>query len=158
MTSFRFRLSSKLARTPAELWAHSTSIAGVNEELWPIHMSAPAERLDGDVPLGERLFVSRVTLFRVLLLDLHALTLESLNPGAGFHENSRTLVQRRWEHRRTLVPTSDGGTELSDEISFEPRLAGPVVRRIAERVFLRRHRVLRKKFGGSVEAPKLERF
>jgi ligand-binding SRPBCC domain-containing protein len=153
---YRFRISSRLAADPPVLWEHATSIAGVNEELWPIRMSAPRARLDGEIPLGERLFVSRVTLFGVIPLDLHALALASLEPGKGFVERSKTLLERTWEHRRNLALAPEGGTELVDEVSFEPRLFGSVVQRVVASAFRRRHRVLRRKFGGGDAEPRIE--
>jgi ligand-binding SRPBCC domain-containing protein len=151
-----FRITSTLAVEPARLWEHATSIAGVNQELWPIRMSAPRSRLDESVPLDQKLFVSRVTLFGVIPLDLHELGLAAFEPGKSFHERSRTLLERRWEHRRTLTPRDNGSTELEDDVRFEPRLFAGVVKTVVARVFLRRHRALRRKFGSGDAAPVVE--
>jgi len=153
MTVYRIHLVSPLAARIEQVWEHASSIAGINEELAPLRMSAPPPgRLSEDMPLGVRLFRSRVTLGGLIPIDLHDLTLVAFTPGRGFHESSSSLLQRRWIHRRTLDPYR-GGCALADDLSFEPRLVGGVAARIVARVFLRRHHALRRKFGEIPDSP-----
>ena len=39
-------------------------------------------------------------------IDYDDLTLVALEPGRGFHERSRMLSMRVWEHERTLEPAA----------------------------------------------------
>jgi ligand-binding SRPBCC domain-containing protein len=100
------------------------------------------------VVLGERIFRSWVLLFGVLPIDFDDLTLVALEPGSGFHERSRMLSMRIWEHERTLEP-SGGGCRIRDRLSFEPRLPGmgPLLERFIRATFAHRHRRLRRQFG-----------
>jgi len=154
---YRLRIRSRLATDRPSLWAHASSMAGVNAELAPIHMSHPDGAAIGlDVPLGVPLFRSLVTLWGLVPLDLHEFALVGIQPGEGFHESSRSLLERRWVHRRTLVDVP-GGVELTDELEFEPRLAGFLVARIIARTFTRRHARLRGLFAGrDAEPPRVE--
>jgi ligand-binding SRPBCC domain-containing protein len=148
-TRYRLTIASRLDADAATVWAHASSIAGVNAELAPLHMSAPAGAvLDERAPLGTPAFVSVVSLWRVVPIDLHELTLVAFEPGRSFHECSRSLLQRRWEHVRHILPEAGGGCVVTDEVTFRPRAFGPLVRPIIARVFERRHRALRASFAG----------
>jgi ligand-binding SRPBCC domain-containing protein len=143
---------SVLAAPPEEVWERVSTFEGINDELGPLlRMTAPARvrSLDpADVVLGERLFRSWVLLFGVLPIDYDDLTLIALEPGRGFHERSRMLSMRVWEHERTLEP--DGaGCLVRDRLSFEPRLPGmgPLLERIVRATFAHRHGRLRRRFG-----------
>jgi hypothetical protein len=141
------RFESALAVPPERFWEHAASIAGVNRELWPIRMSSPrGARLDASTPLGVPLFRSVVSVLGVLPLDVHELALESFDPGRGFVERSRTLIERSWMHARTISP-APGGCTVVDELELEPRFAAPLVAAIVRRVFERRHRRLARMFG-----------
>jgi len=150
---YRLRIRSRLATDRQTLWAHASSMDGVNAELAPVHMSHPADAAIGpDVPLGQPLFRSLVTLWRMVPLDLHELALVDVHAGEGFHESSRSLLERRWVHHRTLVDAPDG-VELTDEVEFEPRMLGPLVARVIGATFARRHAPLRRLFVGRDTAP-----
>lgn len=143
--------TSALAAPPAEVWRHASSMAGVNAELAPISMSYPPTlaRLDALPPdaLGTELFTSVLRLGPVPF-DRHRLTLLEVEPGRSFQEDSRSLLNRRWRHGRTVTPTATG-CELSDRLEVTPRLpgAGPATRRLVARIFDRRHRYLTTRFG-----------
>jgi hypothetical protein len=143
--------SSKLAAPAAEVWRHASSMAGVNAELAPISMSFPATYAHLDqLPagaLGTELFTS-VLRVGAVPFDRHRLTLAEVRPGRSFQEDSRTLLNRRWRHRRTVTPTSTG-CELTDRLEVDPRLpgGGPLTRWLVGRVFDRRHRYLVGAFG-----------
>jgi ligand-binding SRPBCC domain-containing protein len=143
---------SVVAAPPEAVWERVSTFEGINDELGPVlRMTAPARvrRLDpADVVLGERLFRSWVLLFGVLPIDYDDLTLIAFEPGRGFHERSRMLSMRVWEHERTLE--RDGaGCLVRDRLSFEPRLpgTGPLLERIVRATFRHRHRRLRRRFG-----------
>jgi hypothetical protein len=150
---YRLRISSRLGTDRRSLWAHASSMAGVNAELAPMHMSHPdGAAIAADVPLGVPLFRSLVTLWGFVPLDLHEFALVEIRLGEGFHESSRSLLERRWVHRRNLADVP-GGVELTDELEFEPRLAGFLVARIIAHTFTRRHARLRGLFGGRDAGP-----
>jgi ligand-binding SRPBCC domain-containing protein len=146
--TYRVRVASSLFAPPNVVWAHASSMEGVNEELYPIRMTYPAgARLDGEVPLGRPLFRSLVTLFGVVPLDVHELALAGVEAGRGFHEESRTLLEARWRHERTLTPIDGGGTLVEDEVTFTPRALGALIAWVVAGAFARRHAVLRRKYG-----------
>jgi ligand-binding SRPBCC domain-containing protein len=144
---------SLLAASPDAIWSRVSTFEGVNDELRPLmRMTAPARvrALDpSQVVLGARIFRSWVLLFGVIPIDYDDLTLIALEPGRGFHERSQMLSMRVWEHERTLDPTGDQATRVSDRLSFEPRLpgSGPLLERIIRATFRHRHRRLRRRFG-----------
>lgn len=143
--------TSVLAAPPAEVWRHATSMAGVNAELAPISMTYPPSLarlpVDGGA-LGVPLFTSTLRL-GPLPFDRHRLTLVEVEPGRWFQEDSRSLVNRRWRHRRTVTPTATG-CEVTDRLEIDPRLpgSGPLTRWLVARIFDRRHRYLVDRFGG----------
>jgi ligand-binding SRPBCC domain-containing protein len=146
------QLESRLSASPEAVWERVSTFEGVNDELRPVlRMTAPASvrALDpADVVLGERIFRSWVLLFGVLPIDYDDLTLVALEPGRGFHERSRMLSMRVWEHERTL--TADGpGCVVRDRLGFEPRLPGmgPLLERVIRATFRHRHKRLRRRFG-----------
>jgi len=140
-------ISSSLAAPPESVWPHITSTDGINEELWPLHMSGPDEGLKREYgKLGRPLYVSVLSLLSVMPIDVHELTLQELEAGEGFHEDSRSLLEKRWVHKRSVRPF-EGGSIVVDELEFEPRIFPQLVARIVRKVFERRHAVLRRKFG-----------
>jgi len=143
---------SVLAASTEAVWEHVSTFEGINDELRPLlRMTAPAavRRLEpSDIVLGERIFRSWVLLFGVIPIDYDELALIALEPGRGFHERSRMMSMRVWEHERWLEP-SGSGCSVADRLSFEPRLPGmgPVLERFVRTTFRHRHRRLRKRFG-----------
>jgi ligand-binding SRPBCC domain-containing protein len=146
------QLESRLSASPETVWERVSTFEGVNDELRPLlRMTAPAtvRALEpSDVVLGERIFRSWVLLFGVLPIDYDDLTLISLEPGRGFHERSRMLSMRVWEHERTLIPDGSGCV-VRDRLSFEARLPGmgPLIQRFIGTTFRHRHKRLRRRFG-----------
>ena len=143
---------SVVPASPETVWERVSTFEGVNDELRPLmRMTAPA-RVRGldpaEVVLGERIFRSWVLLFGLIPIDYDDLTLVALEPGRGFHERSRMLSMRVWEHERTLASEGDG-CRVSDRLAFEPRLPGmgPLLERIVRATFRHRHRRLRRRFG-----------
>jgi ligand-binding SRPBCC domain-containing protein len=152
--SFAFEFSSRLAAPPAEVWAHATSMRGVNRELFPlVRMTHPngLESLEGSrVPLGERAFRSWLLLFGVVPIDCDNLTFIELEPGR-FLERSPMLSQREWQHERR-VDACEGGCIVTDRVRSEPRIAAlaPLFRSVFRMAFALRHRNLRRRFGAAV--------
>jgi len=144
----RLVFSSSLAAPVETVWTHASGLAGINRELSPLRMSGgDSLRLDAHTPLGVPLFRSVLSLGHILPFDLHTLVLAEVWPGRGFRETSHSLLQRRWEHRRELVPTLAGGTRVTDTLDFEPRAFPGVAGALVRRVFERRHRWLTAHFG-----------
>jgi ligand-binding SRPBCC domain-containing protein len=143
---------SLLSAPPEAVWARVSTFEGVNDELRPLmRMTAPPRirRLGlSEVVLGERICRSWVLLFGLIPIDYDDLTLIALEPGRGFHERSRMLSMRVWEHERTLEPDGASGCRVRDRLSFEPRVPGmgPLLERIIRATFRHRHRRLRRRF------------
>ncbi len=152
--TYHLVVSSVLPVPAVEVWAHASSMAGVNAELWPLHMSHPKRRfLEASVPLGIVLFRSVITFLRVIPLDVHALRLLAISPGESFHEDSTSWTEARWVHKRRLAPEGEG-TRITDLVTFTPRYAflAPILALTVRRTFARRHVYLRKRFGGTGDA------
>jgi hypothetical protein len=152
----KFSVTSRLAAPATIVWARAVSWAGVNAELWPIRMTAPAEwrqREIHTVPCGRKLFRSRILLWGVVPLDVHDFRLESLGPGLQFQEDSTSWMNQQWRHRRTVVPDGPGdtGCVLTDRLEIVPRFAllGFLLAPVYRLVFANRHRKLRRWHGVS---------
>lgn len=155
--SIELQLSSQLGAPAGVVWAHASSMAGVNAELSPwVRMTHPHERttlaeLRHD-ELGSVLFASWLLAFGMLPFDRHSLVLVSVESspdgGGGFVEQSTSWLQRGWRHEREVVARTDGGCTVTDRLVVEPRvgLAAPLVARVVRWLFGRRHRVLRSRF------------
>jgi len=145
-------VSSRLGAAPAEVWAHASTMEGVNRELAPwLRMSFPREasgrRLSSE-DVGRVLFTSTLSILGVVPYDRHALQLVRVVPEQGFTEESTSWTMRKWRHERA-ISFEEGGCVITDRVTFEPRFlgVGPLVKRIVDRVFQHRHAVLRRLFG-----------
>lgn len=150
MSSYQHEASSALGASAERVWAHATSVAGINAELAPwLKMTAPPglkSLADVEVVPGRPLGTSTVLLFGWLPVDRIDLTLVELEPGRRFVERSRARSQKLWQHERTVEPEG-GGCRLTDRLTFEPKLGGPLVAAFLRRVFANRHAYLRRTFG-----------
>jgi ligand-binding SRPBCC domain-containing protein len=150
-----FAIASTLHASAAQVWAHATSMAGVNDELGPLmRMTYPADRAEigGQVvPLGTPLFRSIILLFGVLPIDYDEITFEALEPGRRFVESSRTMSQRVWRHERTVDPVGDGCT-VTDRVTFVPKVAAMerLLLPALSLLFAHRHWRLIRRFGGEL--------
>lgn len=152
MTTIQLSFHSDLNASSEELWNWITSIEGIGQELRPLlKMTAPTgiRRLqDIEAAPGEPLFHSWLLLFGFLPIDRSELTLQQLEPGCGFLEQSPMLSMRLWRHQRTLTP-HNGRIRLTDTLTFEPRLPAFVAKWFVRTLFEHRHAVLRRTFGTS---------
>jgi ligand-binding SRPBCC domain-containing protein len=144
---------SRLSVAPADAWRWMTSVEGVSAELAPVlKMTVPRTAntlISEDVALGQRLFYSWVLLFGLLPVDRMELTLSSIDVGRRFVEESPTLTMKQWRHERSLTPT-EGGTVLTDRLTFEAKFGRALVRWFVTRLFEHRHAVLRRRLGGAM--------
>ena len=145
-------VSSVLEAPPGAVWERISTPEGINDELRPwLRMTVPGGGdLDLDtVQVGRPIGRSWVLLFGLLPVDYDEISLVELERERGFLERSRMLSQRMWEHRRTLAP-AEGGTLVTDRVSWEPRLPLPAgsMRPLFRAIFRHRHRRLRRNFGG----------
>lgn len=150
MSEFTLELRSALRASADEVWAHASTMAGVNDELAPwVRMTVPhfaqGKRL-ADAEPGREAFRSILLLLGVIPFDSHHLTLERVLE-RGFDEESWSWLQRRWRHERRVAP-STGGCIVTDRLTVAPRLAPAfLVKPIVQRLFAARHRRLRSRFG-----------
>jgi ligand-binding SRPBCC domain-containing protein len=145
-------VSSRLEASPEAVWERVITPEGINEELGPwLRMTVPGrDGFDLDsVELGTPIGRSWVLLFGVLPVDFDEINLVELERERGFLERSRMLTQRAWEHRRAIRPV-EGGTLVTDAVSWEPRLPlpGGTMRPLFRAIFRHRHRRLIERFGG----------
>lgn len=144
----RFRVSSRLAARPDEVWARVASREGINDELWPVvRMTLPAGASLRTGSLGR----SWILLGGLVPIDYDDLHIAELEPGRGFRERSRLASASAWHHDRHLDPLAGGGCRVVDEIGFEPRVRalGGLQALVLEAMFRWRHRRLRRRFGGA---------
>lgn len=142
---------SALAASADEVWAHASTMEGVNRELAPwVRMTVPraarGKRL-ADVTPGREAFASVLLAFGLVPFDVHHLTLDRVLE-RGFDEESWSWLQRRWRHERRVEPAASGCVVV-DRVTVAPRWAPTsVVERAVRRLFEARHRHLRARFGG----------
>src|SRR5262245_17438070 len=107
-----FTISTPLRASAEQVWAHASTFAGVNRELWPLlRMTFPpalARLTPEQFPVGRTAFRSWLLLFGLVPVDFDDIQLVELEPGQGFSEVSRMLSMREWRHRRTVTPAGEG--------------------------------------------------
>lgn len=147
---YQARFTSNLKADQEELWQWITSVKGISEEMSPLlRMTVPPgvtnlESLTFEI--GQPMFRSWLLLFKVIPFDYSDFALEEIDPAVGFVEKSRMGSMRLWKHARHISPCENGHT-LTDELSFEPRLAGWLTNKIVIFFFEHRHRQLKRRFG-----------
>jgi ligand-binding SRPBCC domain-containing protein len=152
---------------PDEVWRAVSSWDGVNAELAPVRMHFPPPFRDLEaIPADGRVHATATLTVFGLPFDRHRFALTACEPGHHFHEVSSNFLLRRWVHRRSLE-ASAGGVQVTDRCELEPRLAllGPILSRVYEAVFDRRHARLRRRFpqtrdrsgGPSTRAPETKK-
>ena len=149
----RLTASSLLATGADRVWAETTTAEGINHELMPIvRMTVPGEQDTlsvADVTNGQHVGRSWLLLGGLIPFDYDDITIEWIEPGRAFQEDSTMLSQRSWRHHREVLPDGEDGCRVTDTVTFEPRLPVPV--RLLEfvfgQVFAHRHRRLRRRYG-----------
>jgi ligand-binding SRPBCC domain-containing protein len=150
-----FEISSDVAAPRHRVWSSVSTMDGVNAELMPlVRMTYPPERWsldDQSFEPGVELFGSWLLAAGIIPFDRHVLTLVEVHPGVGFVEESRSWLQRRWRHERTLEDRPGGHTRVADRVVVVPalRMARPLVGKLVPAVFRHRHRRLRRRFGST---------
>ncbi|HMX07667.1 MAG TPA: hypothetical protein PKA87_09010, partial [Microthrixaceae bacterium] len=149
--------TSRLAAPPGPVWAHASSMAGVNLELAPfVRMTHPTDR---DRLTGPQVsFTSWLLAFGLVPSDRHSFRLlevaDSGREGGSFREDSRSWMQARWRHDRDVV-AEGSGSRVTDRLEVTPRLAvaRPLVAALVGFLFTHRHRRLRDRFGEERPGP-----
>ena len=146
--------SSRLAAPADRVWTEVTAAEGINYELMPIvRMTIPgglATLSVSDVTDGQHLGRSWLLLGGLLPFDYDDITIERVEPGRWFQEDSTMLSQRSWRHHRAVEPAGAGACTVTDTVAFEPRLPILPVRLlefIFGQTFAHRHRRLRRRYG-----------
>ncbi len=154
-TTFSFERATSLGASRTTVWAHASSMAGVNHELGPLlRMTYPpafASLHPAQHRPGQRLFRSWILVAGVLPIEYDDLALVQFHPGYRFLEQSSMGMIAVWQHQRVVSDTVDGCV-VTDTIRFRPRLTwtGPLFLALYGLVFRHRHRRLQKLFGSSV--------
>jgi ligand-binding SRPBCC domain-containing protein len=146
-------VTSRVAAPPERVWEHARTMAGVNHELAPfVRMHVPREARGltiDDAPLGEVALRSVLLAFGVVPFDRHDLVLERVDatpPRLGFLERSSSVLQRSWEHERSIVGDGSGAL-VTDRVVFSPRwVPARLVRPVVAALFRHRHRRLVRRF------------
>ena len=131
-----------------ELWSWSTSIRGIQAEMWPVlKITFPKglKHIDKDTALGKPLCRCHFLLLGIFPMDMSKLTFVELVPGHRFVEQSPLVSMQLWRHERVVTP-APGGATVTDNLEFTPRFAAPVVRWFVKRFFEHRHAVLARTF------------
>lgn len=145
---------SSVVPLPAEqVWQRVTSPEGIRDEFRPVlSMTMPPGLRgrgleDADDVVGRPLGKAWLLLLGVLPVEFDDMTLAALGPGRRFHEVSRMGMVAHWEHERSVTETGPAACEVSDRLTFRPRLDRlPLVRRLSAAlvgaIFTHRHRRL----------------
>ena len=155
MTTVRHTIKTTVPASAKEVWAWSTSIKGIEAEMWPVlKITFPKgmTHIDEDTTLDKSLGRCRFLLLGIFPIDMSKLTFVELVPGRRFVEQSPLLSMRSWRHERIVTPTA-GGTLVTDNLTFKPRMAGPLVGWFVKLFFEHRHAVLAKSFATSAAKP-----
>ncbi|SCK21383.1 hypothetical protein [Vogesella sp. LIG4] len=143
-----FTLRLRLKAPAHEVWQRAISVSGIRDEMFPwLRMSLPAGVLPAE---ADNLQLGRcwLWLFGCLPVECDRLGLQRLRM-LSFDERSSMLSQRRWWHRRRVVPLDASSCELVDRVAFVPRWRGllPLSRRLVYLIFVWRHRRLARRYG-----------
>jgi ligand-binding SRPBCC domain-containing protein len=117
--------TSRVGASQEEVWARVTSPEGINFELRPwMRMTIPRD-LRGGIPdeleAPARLGRSWVLVFGFLPFEYDDIFVAELEPGRRFRERSTMISMSLWGHERTVEEEGDGGTRVTDRITFELR-------------------------------------
>lgn len=148
MTTVNLTFKTPLPASAEEVWSWSTSVRGIQSEMWPIlKMTFPKgmTRIDKDTTLGKSLGRCHFLLLGIFPMDMSKLTFLELEPGRRFVEQSPLVSMRTWRHERVVTPAGDGAC-VTDNLEFSPRFATPLVTWFVKLFFKHRHAVLARSF------------
>ncbi|HTV25858.1 MAG TPA: hypothetical protein VMG12_44480 [Polyangiaceae bacterium] len=151
--TIELEVASALAAERRTVLAHAASLAGVNQELYPIfRMTAPRafrERSLFEWPVGKPLFRSWMLAGGILPLDFDRIELVTVDPESGFEECSVMLAMKRWRHERRVLDRGPGSSTVVDRLAFVPRLPGTgwLLEASVRQLFRHRHARLQEIFG-----------
>jgi len=144
------RFTSELKASKPQVWEWMTSLDGISKEMSPLLvMTTPANVRNIDsisFEPGKPIFRSWLLLFKIFPFDYSNFTLERVDTGNGFVEQSSMGSMRLWRHVRN-VQSKEGGCILIDELTYEPRFAGFIVNKFVQILFRHRHKKLRRNLG-----------
>lgn len=155
MAEGEIRLAVALAAPAERVWAHATSIDGVDLELRPwLRMRFPrhlrGRRID-EAETGVRLGRCWMLLFGVVPVEFDDLGFVEIGR-LRFFERSRMATLALWEHERSVEPAGAGACVLRDRVRWRPRrlIPEPLVRMIVRTLFTHRHEQLAGRFGRTI--------
>lgn len=149
----QFEISSNLELSTEDVSSLLT-MSGVNRELSPfIRMTVPPEWSSKAIfewPTGKVLFSSWILLFGIFPVDRHKFFLQSVDRETGFAEDSCSLTNKSWRHRRRIDRTG-AFCWVTDTVEFRGRLPflAIILAPVYRFIFKHRHKVLRSYYGGS---------
>jgi ligand-binding SRPBCC domain-containing protein len=148
MPTERLTFVTNLPTSVDELWSWSTSIRGIQAEMWPVlKITFPKgmKHIDKDTALGKPLCRCHFLLFGIFPMDMSKLTFVEIVPGHRFVEQSPLVSMKMWRHERVVTATADGAS-VTDNLEFSPRFAAPLVKLFVRLFFQHRHSVLSRTF------------
>lgn len=148
MPTERLTFVTNVPTSVSEIWSWSTSIRGIQAEMWPIlKITFPKgmNHIDKDTALGKPLCRCHFLLLGIFPMDMSKLTFVELEPGHRFVEQSPLFSMKLWRHERIVKATSSGAS-VTDNLEFSPRVAAPLVRWFVKQFFEHRHSVLARTF------------
>mgnify|MGYP001461501791 CR=1 FL=1 len=147
----KLSFESQLSVEKKVLIEHAFSMRGVNAELFPwmrlTYPKGPDALKENIKPPGRFLFKSWFLFLCFIPIDYNSFFFKFISQEGHFHESSSSLTHKNWCHIRK-ISVSEGGSLLQDELEITPRvkMLSPLIRFFAQRLFLHRHNILRKKF------------
>lgn len=124
------------------------TMTAVNQELFPLIRMTASKKWHNQ-PIYEwktdkKLFNSVILLFGVFPVDLHFFNMTNVSPN-GFQENSSSLINKHWKHKRT-IDTDEQIITIIDEVNFKARLPfiDIILKPVYKQIFFHRHRKLAK--------------
>lgn len=151
MTKVRLTFTTEVPASPAEVWSWSTSIKGIQAEMWPVlKITFPKglNQIDKDTALGKPLCRCHFLLLGIFPMDMSKLTFVEIVPGHRFVEQSPLFSMRMWRHERVVTPARTGA-RVTDNLEFSPRFASPLVAWFVKQFFEHRHAVIARRFAST---------
>lgn len=152
MAALTMTFTTALPRPAEELWAHATTLEGINAELAPLLRIATPPGVVDLKTLHDHLASGRPLTAMLMGAGLVPLTwwepTVELVGDRRFVEQSTMPPLSLWRHEREVRET-EGGCEVVDRVTFTPRFPWPepLVASTIRQLFEHRHAQLRHRFG-----------